>query len=394
MQFTGLTISVCAVLCGIWPITSSAQEEAPVSVAQDAPASVPSAAGYHKGFFVRDPGSPFDMHIQGRVQVRYTSESHEGARNEAAFSIARARLGLSGRAFIDNLKYKFQADFGKGAVTLKDYFVDYGLLANTLHLRVGQWKRPFSRQQITSSGRLELVDRAITDKFFGAGRDIGIAIHNNYESSPTFEYALGVFNGTGDKPHLSGDVSVDPATGEGEITGGGFSNVPTHFHPALVMRLGYNYGGIKGYQEADLEGGPLRFSIGGSALADFDTDDDNRSGVRGEVDYVVKLRGLSTTGGFYVASSQAGNAFSDQSLAAIGMHLQVGYLALGRIQPVVRYAVIDPDGEDNEQQEMLAGIAVYFFEHGLKWQTDGGALVYAAGNRTDMLLRTQLQLAF
>ena len=44
----------------------------------------------------------------------------------------------------------------------------------------------------------EAVDRAIVDKAFGNGRDVGLMLHNNYTKSPTLEWAAGVFNGTGD----------------------------------------------------------------------------------------------------------------------------------------------------------------------------------------------------
>ena len=71
------------------------------------------------------------------------------------------------------LSYKLQTDFGRGVVLRKDFHVDVKL-GDGVWLRVGQWKRPFSRQHIHSSGRHELSDRAITDNVFGAGRDIGL----------------------------------------------------------------------------------------------------------------------------------------------------------------------------------------------------------------------------
>ena len=43
---------------------------------------------------------------------------------------------------------------------------------------------------------------------------------------PTFSEFIGLFNGTGIKSSLSGDVFVDMSTGEGEILGGSFDNVP------------------------------------------------------------------------------------------------------------------------------------------------------------------------
>jgi hypothetical protein len=367
--------------------------EAPAAATATGP-----VAGYRKGFFIRAADGPFELRLEGRVQTRLALENPEGAANEyeSAFSIPRARLVLSGRAFLEALGYKFQADFGKGFVALKDFYADYALVPGWLQLRVGQWKRPFSRQQLTSSGRLELVDRSITDKFFGAGRDIGLAIHNDYEHSPTFEYAFGVFNGTGDKSIFSADASVDPTTGDGQVTGGTFTNVPDRMHPALVLRVGYNHGGIKGYSEADLEAGPLRFAVGASGLLDLDADADDASLVRGELDFALKVHGLSSTGGLYVSSAQSGTSFSDRSFEAVGFHAQAGYLIARRYQPALRYALIAPDGPGNDLQEVLAGFSVYFFDHGLKWQTDVGALnrEEAGGRRTDSLVRTQLQLAF
>ena len=360
------------------------------------PAASHDIAGYDKGFFIRAPDAPYLLKLQGRLQARFAYEALEGADDEMAFSIPRARLTAAGHVFTEALTWKLQLDFGKGSATLKDFYADYALVPKWLHLRAGQWKRPFSRQQITSSGKLELTDRAITDKFFGAGRDIGVAIHNDYEHSPAFEYAFGVFNGTGEKPWFEGNVTVDPATGEGDVAHGGFTNVPDRFRPALVLRLGYNYGGIKGYSEADLEGGPLRFAVGASGLADLDLDEDDASRIVGELDFLLKVSGFSVSGAAYVASKQAGGGFVDQSYAALGFHVQAGYVLSGFVEPVVRYAMTAPDGSDNDVQEILGGVSLYLFGHDVKWQIEGGALLSesAGGDRTDGIVRTQLQLAF
>lgn len=398
IAFRWTWLAVFTLTAFVWAPSAHAEAPAPApaaSVSMSAVEAEQPVAGYDKGFFIRAPHAPFSLTINGRVQARYSFEAVDGGTNESSFSIPRARLALKGYAFTPNLSYKFQADFGKGFVSLKDFFVDYTFCPVWLRVRAGQWKRPFSRQQITSSGHLELVDRAATDSFFGAGRDIGVAIHNNYEKSPTFEYALGIFNGTGEKPTFSGDATVDLTTGEGEVTSGKFSNVPGRFHPSLVLRVGYNYGGIKGYSEADLEGGPLRFAVGASGQIDFDADNSNDGTIRGEGDYIVKLHGFSSTGGVYVASTQSGTTFGDQAFSAVGFHAQAGYLLAKYVEPVVRYSLIVPDGPDNDEHELLGGISVYFFEHKLKLQADAGALIaQAPGNdTTDFRLRTQLQLA-
>ena len=183
------------------------------------------STGYKKGFFIVSPDEKFKLTIQGRIQSRFTHEILEGD-DESAFSIPRARLTLKGHIYHKDLKYKLETDFGKGAVTAKDFVIDYAIKPKTFHFRIGQSKRPFSRQQINSSGRLSLVDRAITDKAFGAGRVIGFSFHNNYEKSPTFEWALGLYNGTGDKGRLEGKVETSTSSGAGEISSGKFNNVP------------------------------------------------------------------------------------------------------------------------------------------------------------------------
>ena len=390
VSFLALAMPTVAMAQGLEPTSlerdaakadaGTAMDQAPVAVEPGAPVAL---AGYEKGFFIKSEDGRFGLKLQGRVQTRYTFESEldplTDERAEASsFAIQRARLTLSGHAFEEGLKYKFQSDYGKGFVSLKDFYIDYKV-GSQARIRVGQFKRPFSRQQITSSGRQALIDRTITDKFFQAGRDIGVALHNNYEKSPELEWAVGVFNGTGDKPVFDVD---------------GFSNVPERFGPAFVARVGYNQGGIKGYSEADLEGGPLRYGVGASALTELDVDGDDASGVRAELDYIVKASGLSSTGGVYVATAQDGEGFADQAYDAVGFHLQAGYMLTDTHQLVGRYAMISPDGADS-LQEVTLGYSMYQFKHNFKWQTDASALVADGGALGDALrVRTQLQLSF
>jgi hypothetical protein len=378
-------------------------------------AEVKPLFGFDEGFFMRTEDEKFKLRIGAQVQTRFKYESvqtiddagEKTREGEVSFSIPRGRLKLDGNAFTKRIKYEFQADFGKGTVGLKEYWVDAEFIEKALFLKVGQFKRPFSRQQITSSSRLEMVDVALTDKAFGAGYDLGLMLHNNYTKSPTFEWAIGVFNGVGgDKPWFEGDVegtatpnAEDPTVMDvsGEVSRKAkFNNVPVTFNPQLVARVGFNTKDLKGYAEADLEGGPARFGTAISAIADFDADNSNDGNVRAELDYMLKVHGFSSTGGFYLATAQDDKSFLDQSYAGLGWHVQAGYVIKGVVQPVVRYGAFMPDGGDNDQQELMGGLAVYFFGHNLKWQTDGGALINqsADGNLGSGLVRTQLQLAF
>lgn len=335
----------------------------------------PANVGYDKGFFIKSDDGKFSLKITGRVQPFYNltrTVSATDTKNVANnFEIRRARLVLEGNIHTKKLLYKMQSDFGKGYVTLKDFHADVEL-APDVWLRFGQWKRPFSRQQINSSGRLEVADRSITDRAFGAGRDIGVAIRNDYEKSPDVEWILGVFNGTGDAAAITSTTTTDPVTGNTTTTTGLPTNVPREFKPAIVGRVGINRNGLKGYSEADLEGGPLRFGVAASVWLEGDYDENDESNQKVEVDGVAKVNGLSLSGGVYYMTQQDGDSVSDASSSLMGFHAQAGYFLVPKHwQAVGRYALITDLFEDEmktarDQQEISVGGNYYGFGHDAK----------------------------
>jgi hypothetical protein len=366
----------------------------PVEAAPVEEEEAPAKVGYEKGFFIESGDGNNRLVIGGRIQFRYTYFSDEDAPDSSAFSVERARIKLEGHAITKDLTYLIQPELGKGSLALRDFYGDYRIVPDWLHFRAGQFYRPFSRQQITSDGNQELVDRSITDPAFDGGRDIGMMLHNNYEKSPEIEYALGLYNGTGDRATTAITTTVDEDTMEVSSTASQPTNVPRMLRPALVGRIGYNHGGIKGYSEVDLEGGDLRLGVGASGQVDFDADRDDSSAVKAELDAILKVHGFSATAAGYVSSRQAGEGFGDRALDKLGFHVQGGYLFGGKYQIAARYAVVAPDTVDDDTRE-IAGVLGYFASgHNLKWQTDLAALSSQATNTTDLRLRSQLQFAF
>ena len=351
--------------------------------------------GYEKGFYIahaNDKGS-FKLKIGARVQTLLDVDSTEGASSRQdrwAFSIHRARLTFSGHAFTKKLGYKLQTDFGKGFVTLKDFYLDAGL-SDTIWLRAGQWKRPFSRQQINSSGNLELVDRAITDKQFKQGRDVGVVVHNGYEDAPELEWNVGVWNGQGDKASFT--PVVDEVTGE--VTGGSFSNVPKDFMPLFIARVGLNKNGLKGYSEADLEGGPVRWGVGAAVWAEADLDGGDDQQQQATVDAVIKVNGFSASLAGFLQTVRG-----DTELATLGGHVQIGYVfgeGTRRMNAVGRYAVLIPQGDmaENATHETVIGWGWLPHGHNVKLQLDLASSNEPDGKFADHLIaRLQGQLAF
>lgn len=413
---SGRILSAAAACLSIAITTGIARaEEADDPAGQPAP----TETGYDNGFFVRTGDGLFELVATAMIQPRFEFLSVEqldpaeaggegpagdqsglGDRTDRessyAFQINRAQIKLGGHVFTEAVTYYLQTEFGRGSPMLKDGWVEFGLVPDALLVRAGQFKRPFSRQWLVSATSQEFVDRALTHSYFDPGRDIGIMFHDDYLRSPRFEWALAFVNGHGYVPWFEGDVQVDPDTGEGAVSGGKFTNIPDRFRPTLVARLGYNHGHIKGYSEADLEGGGLRFAIGASGLAEFDAGDEGDSNVRAELDYMLKLRGFSTTGAAYVATSSSGD-FADQEYDAWGLHAQLGYMIAGFFQPELRYVLIDPRGDDDRTHRFLGGLAFFIIRHNVKFVIDGGGQLRESSEvdwLTDYLARAQVQLAF
>jgi hypothetical protein len=364
---------------------------APARGEEAAPAAPPAfKLGYDKGFFLATGEGDYKLKLNARFQARYTYES-AGGEHLSAFSIPRTRVKLTGNVFTKALSFDFQVEFGAMTV-LKDAYFDYAVDKRWLTVRAGQWKKPFSRQQINSSGRLELIDRAITDKAFGAGRDIGLALLDTWKAEG-FHYALGVFNGTGDKAWFEGKGALDE-TGVVDVTSGRFVNVPDRFHPEMVVRVGYDIGEIDGYSESDLEGGGFRLGLGASAIFGLDADPADDASIRAELDYALKVHGFAATGGVYLAA--AGPTLETAAFSVVGGHHQVSYAIIKRVVPVLRYEWLLPDGAFNDQHGVTAGLGFISFGHEVKLQTDLTTFLQETedGLEANYRVRAQAQFAF
>ena len=366
------------------PSLASAEDDKPV-------------AGWDKGFFIQSPDGKFLFKPRGRVQVRYTfgaDAGEDGREYASGFVIQRLRIGFRGHLVSKAFTYRIEMDFGKGRFAPKYMYLDYAIKPGRLQVRAGHFKRPWSREQLTGSDKQALVDRSITDKAFGAGYDLGVMLHNG--SKERLEWAVALTNG-GSSSRLGGDVSVDLTTGEGEITGGRFSNEVDLFQPTTTIRVGYNHAGVKGYEALDTKGEGFRFAVGGGAQMSFDLADEQDGWFGANVDAIVKVRGFSATTAVYVSTAQGGEGWTSQELDDLGLHFQAAYLVQGKVAPALLYARVQSLSDpDDVAQELGGGVHVLFFERNITWSTDfsaiGGGDLAPAG--TDFRLRTQAQVQF
>jgi len=115
-----------------------------------------------------------------------------------SFRIRRARLKLKGD-ISDSISFKLQLAPEKTPVLL-DAQIDmrFSPFAN---LRFGQYKVPFSLENLTSSSSLDFINRSLTVEKLcpgrdigSSGRDIGLSI---YSDAAKIKYSFGIFNGSG-----------------------------------------------------------------------------------------------------------------------------------------------------------------------------------------------------
>jgi phosphate-selective porin OprO and OprP len=342
-----------------------------------------------------DAGDEFEATLSLRTQFRAETlrDTKSGGEFQSKFSIPRARLQLEGHVHSPHTLYKLELALGdRGSFSfVKDLWVEQKL--GSVRLRAGQWKRPFNRQELVSDFAGAFNERAITAEFVGGGRDLGLAIHNNYEKSAEgVEWVVGVFNGFsggGDRPQIATTCTQDAMTMAVTCKNAAASTVPSDFGPTLIARAGYNSGDVKGYSEGDIEGGSLRFGVAANYkvdLANFDGSKVMSHGVG--ADFIIKVEGFDAIAGVYGMKIKGGDF-------RLGGFAQTGYFVTPKkLQVSARFAVVQ-EAEKAKQLEGRVGLNLLAKGHALKLVNDIGFLkTTGEANKPRLEARSMIQLTF
>lgn len=337
------------------------------------PKSPPSVlSGSRQGLVLRSADGTSSLRALGLFQFQLAQDWVDGAPGGTTFFVHRARVGLSGSLLGGDLRTLFVAELGGGEPRLLFLSVDYTVIRDRLAVRVGQFKRPFSRPFLTLASQLAMIDRPLTagSGVFGDGVDLGVMLHD--AGAGPLEYAVGVFSGAG----LG--AMTDP------------------IHPLIAARVGYGTAGLNPYSESDLEGGPPRFGIAVAGILDFGADGDDKSFTSSLVDLMFKAEGFTLSSAVTLGSTQRGRRWPDQRVSAVGHHTQLGYVIGDRVEPVVRYSVLLPRGEGATQQDLAGGANVYLRGQAFKWQSFVSVRFQPRDGRGthDVSLKSQLSLSF
>jgi phosphate-selective porin OprO/OprP len=354
----------------------------------------------------------FYLEMSNRVQPRFTYEGPDDAvplagtaargDGKGSFRIRRAKLKLEGWFYRPNLEYELQLNWpdvnnAPASQFLEDANLDLDLSKGNrkaFRLRFGQFKAPFGRQQITSSGAQQFVDRAIPDARFNPARETGFAAWGTLGGNRV-DYRAMISNGNG-RTQAANDNA-------------------RHLYTARVMWQAVGNARMNQWASGPLltEGdlgdsasGPLLAVAGQFAHNDrfhATTGNDLRDRTWG-VDYTFKYRGFATVGeaAFRDSTPETGRGFDQR-----GVLLQASYAwkapgiaGASFWELAARYAWVDPSTtvSRNAQKEWGGALNYYYNRHSLKAQLDWRRIEDDAANSgvgtRNQELRLQAQFIF
>lgn len=328
------------------------------------------------------------VQISNRLQGRYTLTDPEVGDGIGSFRIRRMKTAIEGD-LAKIWKFKLQANWVGGDVVtnvtqsgttitqtrsrgpiLEDAEIQYA--KNPLAtVWLGQGKAFFGRQELTSSGRQQFVDRSIASDRFAAGRQIGLGLIG-VNTTKTFEYNVGIYNGNG----------INTTTNDND-------------EYLTVGRLVWTpFGEVKLEESAFDRPTSPRLAVGASIL-------DNTTGtgatetdiqrLGGEV--VFKLQGFNLVGEYYTETSERVSTGVESDTD--GFYFQAGYLFPQNFEIAGRYATIQPD-TTTPQDTIESGLAFsyYWDKHTHKLQADFREIENERTNVKDREYRLQFQLIF
>lgn len=320
------------------------------------------------------------LEISNRVQIRFTQELPEVGDDVGSFRIRRAKTKFEGWAYTKDLTYELQLNWPDTANPLEDAAVSYDFTRGkkTFVLKGGQFKVPFGRQELTSSGSQEFVDRSAVSNEFARGRDIGVQI-GGQPLGGKIDWRFGIFNGNGrtvsrndnDKYQVNGRVTWQPF-GDVKYSEGDFESTDK---PLLA---------IAGQYESNER--PV------AATSTSPADSAEREIVGADV--VFKYKGLFAYGEFYDATTERNVATDFDSSGYVA---QVGYFVVPKkFEIALRIAELDPNSDRDDDERTENGIAFGYFpnKHAHKIQADYRELENKATQRTDKEVRLQYQIIF
>ena len=370
-----------------------------------------------KGFTFTTADEKFQLTLGGRMQFRYTYTDFEVGRSDTSqWDAKRIRLIAQGYAYSKDLTYTLEFDPRAYATTaskgLINAYMNYRLI-DEAQIMVGQFKTPWSRQELISDGSLQFVDRSIVVDSFKNSYDIGAMLNGKIAKGLAYYYA-GVFNGAGQATIRNNNDNLFVARAVVNPLGD-FSNYEADLEnsPKPLLSIGANYfrntvnktGATLDISNPNYASAPsaTSTSLGSNGgwlgrsfnKAGFAATNDKLDVDSYGADLAFKWMGFSLQGEYLLAQAEAHS--NGHLLRAHGFYAQAGYTIIPKtLEVAFRYSYLDPDRDvkNNLQTETIGAVSYYFNKHNLKLQGDVANIHDQNGFKDDMQYRLQAQIIF
>jgi phosphate-selective porin len=351
-------------------------------------------------------GSAAYLEMSSRIQPRFTAElpddavqlSGTAARGDAkgSFRIRRAKFKLEGWFYRPWLEFETQLNWpdvtgAPASRFLEDANIDWDVTRGkkAFRVRFGQFKAPYGRQQITSSGSQQFVDRAETDARYSPGRETGVAVWGTLGGNK-LEYRAMVSNGNGRSQAVNDNAKY-------------LWTARVTWQPNNATRMNQWASGAL-LTEGDLDSVDrplfaLSANILHNSLHGVTTGNDLRN-TQWSGDGIFKYRGFSAVAEYHARRStpETGARFDDRGfLAQASYAFKTPRLGPASFVEIAgRYVEIDPSDlrSGDRIKETGAALSYYYNRHNLKVQADFRQLENQATRVKNKELRLQTQFIF
>lgn len=301
------------------------------------------------------------LQLNGYTQFRY--QSFQQASKIDGADLRRVRLDFKG-AITTGWDYRLQLDFATSPKIL-DGYINF-TLDNYLKITAGQFKIPLSLENLTSSQKLESIDRSQIVEALTArgtdvignqnGRDIGLQLSGSLiknEEQYLLDYYLGLFNGTG----INTADKNKPKDFAGRIV----------LHPIKGIDVGASY-----YNGYDIWGTPAKAQA--------------RIRTGAELKFVYELFGITAE---YLFGEDGG-------IKKNGWYALIGYYIIPKkLQPIIKLDSYNPNKDlDGVKSTAYTFGANFFFNEWTKIQANYTLKKEETEEINNDIFSTQIQLFF
>ena len=329
---------------------------------------------------------PAALHLRDARRLHHRSRAPAaGGDSKGSFRIRRAKFKLEGWFYKPTLEFELQLNWTDVVNTpasqiLEDANIDWDISKKkAFRVKFGQFKAPFGRQQLTSSGAQQFVDRAIIDGRYNHARETGLALWGTLGTNK-LDWRVMVSNGNGRTPGPQRQRQV-PLHRSRDVAGH-----RQHAHEPVGLGRAHDRGRPRRLRRRQR---PLSSPSPGSSPTTTATATTTANDLKNRTcggDYTFKYKGFASVAerDWRTSTPETGAEFDDKGFLGQASYAwkAPGIPGASFWELAFRYAKIDPSDlvADNDRKEIGGAFNYYYNRHNLKVQADFRQLKDDAAN--------------